>query len=267
MERHADERHSVTPLGRLAGESATEVESIIRLVHCLKPLQPGQVSDPALVTAVQTTVELDSVYVPIHKRTPKELQSWLGVLRQQSIIGHLLQALGLQTREPHEHGARAKRAVAALAYVSGQDMESIETMLGQHGGGFDGSAGPIRSIASRTADLIGTAGRVAEILHPEFKLGSRTERLAVRLTLGIPGTVVDLGRIAGTGLARGDYLRLAAAGLVDHVSIAAADDEVILACVDRDPDRLATVRAAAETMADAEAGSAHQIPSLAPYAA
>ncbi len=266
-EPHEGDRYDVTPLGRLAGESATEVESIIRLVQCLKPLQPNQVSDPAIISAVQTTAELDNVYVPIHKRTPKELQSWLGILRQQSINGHLLQALGLRIKEPHDHAARAKRAVAALAYISGQEMESIETMLGQHGGGFDGSAGPIRSIASRTADLIGTAGRVAEILHPGLTLGVRTERLGVRLTLGIPGMAVELGRAAGANLSRGDYLRLTAGGLIDYDSISAAGDDSILSCVDHDPDRLAIVRLAAQAMAKAADGTRNPVPILAPYAA
>ena len=266
IERRDTERYGVTALGRLAGESATEVESIIRLSACLRAAVPAQLTDPALIAAVQTTIEMDGVYVPIHKRTPKELQSWLGALRQQGIIGTVLTALGLKVAEPHEHGARAKRAVAALAYISGQGMDAIETMLGQHGGGFDGSAGPIRSISSRTADLIGTAGRVAELLHPSLKLAARTERLAIRLTHGVPGTAADLARVAGTALARTHYLQLARAGLIDAPSIGSASDDEILQCVDDDHDRLKIVRDAGRAIAvvpDIETA----VPELPTYAA
>jgi helicase len=112
--------------------------------------------------------------------------------------------------------ARAKRAVVALAYIAGEPMNAIETRMQVHGGGFGGSAGPIRSIAARTCDMIGTAGRIAGLLHPDLDLGERMERLQIRLMLGIPGAAVDLGREAGQQLSRGDYLELAKAGLTTY---------------------------------------------------
>src|SRR5206468_3421888 len=69
--------YELTRLGRLAGESAVEVGSIIRLVGCLRALQPHEISDPVLITAAQTTVELDQVLFPINKKsTQKEPQLW-----------------------------------------------------------------------------------------------------------------------------------------------------------------------------------------------
>ena len=55
----------VTPLGRLAGQTATEVCSIIRFVDCLRSLQPAEIGDPTMITAAQTAAELDEVGAPL----------------------------------------------------------------------------------------------------------------------------------------------------------------------------------------------------------
>ena len=68
IEVHEDGRYELTPLGRLAGESGTEVASIIRLVDCLRPLRPEQITDPTLIAAVQVTRELDQVYIHLNKK-------------------------------------------------------------------------------------------------------------------------------------------------------------------------------------------------------
>ena len=269
IERHAEGRYELTPLGRLAGETGTEIVSVIRLVECLRPLQPEHITDPALITAVQVTHELNQVYVPLNKKTPKEAQSWSAELARQAVPHHVLRCLARDINDQHEEAARLKRAVAALAYVSGDEISEIERLLARHGGGFDGSAGPIRGIASRTCDLLGTAARVAELVHPDLQLGERVERLNLRLTLGITGAAVDLARYAGGGLLRGDYRRLIAAGLINCESITAADDEALLSCLDGNRSRLTVLRSAAERFlaARAVAEAAPAPPKLAPYAA
>ena len=269
IEAHDDRRYELTPLGRLAGESGTEVVSIIRLVECLRPLRPEHITDPALITAVQVTQELSQVYVPLNKKTPKEAQSWSAELARQGVPHHVLRCLARDVNDQHEEAERLKRAVAALAYVSGEEIGAIERLLARHGGGFDGSAGPVRSIASRTCDLLGTAARVAELVHPELQLGERVERLNLRLTLGITGVAVDLARYAGGDLTRGDYRRLTAAGLSDCDNILNAEDDALLSCVGGDEGRLAVLRTATEKYARARAAAegAAAPPSLAPYAA
>jgi helicase len=168
-----------------------------------------------------------------------------------------------------DQAARAKRAVAALAYVAGQEIGEIERLLGRHGGSFDGAAGPVRSVSARTCDLLGIAARVAELLHADIKFENRIERLSLRLTLGIPGPAVDLARHAGADLPRGDYRRLVAAGLCDDKTIGAASDDALLACLDGDRRRLSIVRSAAAALAAAkeEASSQQPVPTLEPYAA
>jgi replicative superfamily II helicase len=267
IEAHTDGRYELTPLGRLAGESGVEVLSIIRLVDCLRHLRPEQISDPALIAAVQSTAELNQVYIQLNKKTPKEGQSWLSALTQQGVPHSILGSLGRDMKEASDQAARAKRAVAALAYVSGEEINVIERMLARHGGGFDGAAGPVRSIAGRTADLLGTAARVAELLHPSLQFGDRVERLTLRLTLGISSHAVSLGRYSGVGLTRGDYRRLVAAELAEPAVVLTATDAQLLDCLDQDRDRLAIVRFAAEMAAADQAESEAETVELAPYVA
>jgi replicative superfamily II helicase len=260
IETHGDGRYELTALGRLAGAGAVEVASVIRLVECLRPLAPDQITDPVLIAAVQVTRELDQVHIPLNKKTPKEAQSWLSELARQGVPAHVQHCLGRDASEQHGQAARAKRAVAALAYVSGLEIGAIESLLGRHGGAFDGLAGPIRSAATRASDLLGTAAQVAALLHPELDLGERVERLNVRLTLGVPALMVDIARHAGTALTRGDYRRLHAVGLYGHEEIAGASDDALLACLDGDHGRLTVARAAAAALAAESARARDQAP-------
>lgn len=250
LETKAGDMCQVTSLGRLAGETATEVASIIRLVDCLRSVPMDAITDPALVAAVQSTVELDQVLFPINKKsTQKEPQLWQNELRRQGINPHLLGALFRDVTDEHQPTLRAKKAVACLLFISGRPMTEIERQLTQFGGAFGGAAGPIRAVAGRTSDLLGVAARVAEILNPTLDLSDRVGRLTLRLTYGIPGIVCDLARETGAGLLRGDYTRLAAQNFCDPDHITAASDEELLACLDQDSVKLRLVRDAGEAMA------------------
>jgi helicase len=257
VQLRGNERYELTPLGRLAGESATEVRSIIQLIDALSSLAPDEITDPALITAAQATVELDQVLLPLNKSsTQKEPQRWPNELRAQGVPARLLESLRRGVPDDHTPTMRSKKAVACLLFVSGKPMNQIEASLTQFGGAFGGAAGPVRSVAARTSDLLPVAARVAEILHPTLDLGHRVGRLVVRLTYGVPGTVADIAREAGSDLLRGDYCALAEAGLGDHSAIAASDEDSLLAAVAGDRSKVAIVRAAAERAAARRAEAA-----------
>lgn len=250
VHRGSDGTYNLTDLGSLAGESAAEVGSIIALVDCLSGLQPQEITDPVLISATQTTVELDQVYFPINKKsTQKEPQLWPNELRGQGVAYAILNALQHRVADAHQSTLRAKKAVACLLYISGKAMNEIEKVLMQFGRVFDGAAGPIRGVSARTCDLMPVAARVAEILHPTLDLGDRVRRLAIRLTYGIPGAAVDLAQIAGGELLRGDYCRLASAKLCEPDAIKTASDDQILACVDKDKRKLKLIREAGAQLA------------------
>jgi hypothetical protein len=133
-------------------------------------------------------------------------------------------------------------------FVSGRAMSEIESIIGQFGGAFGGASGPIRSVASRTSDLVTTTARVAEILNPGLSLEDRVRRLTIRLTLGVPAAAVDLAREVGAELLRGEYCALVRGDLYNGASILGASDDALLACLGEDKAKLTIVRAAAAAM-------------------
>jgi helicase len=113
-----------------------------------------------------------------------------------------------------------------------------------------------------------TAARVAEILNPNLDLRDRVGRLTIRLTYGMPAAAVDLARECGSRLLRGDYCALVNATLSDTAAIEVAPDAALLACLGKDADKLAVVRAAVEKMkARRHVQSTVQTPVLEPYVA
>lgn len=245
VERGADGHIHLTALGRLAGESAVEVETLIRAVDCLRALRPEEVTDPALIAIVQASVELDAIYFPLNKKSiHKEPQHWMGELQRQGISHTVLANLRRHATEPMQETARAKKAAICLYYVAGMSMDQIEQAAAQFGGAFDGAAGPIRSVTSRTCDVLPMIARAAAILHNGVDLQERVARLLLRLDLGIQGPAVDLARYAGRDLGRADYRRLCEARLTEREALVAADDATLLRLLGNDARKLAVVREA-----------------------
>jgi len=247
VERGEGGHFHLTALGRLGGESAVEVETLIRAVDCLRALRGEEVTDPALIAVAQTSVELDGVYFPVNKRsTQKEPQHWVRELQQQGISHAILANLRRNVGEQMQDTARAKKAIACLYYVSGMGMEEIEHAMGQFGGAFDGAAGPIRSVTARTCDVLPMIARAAEVLHAGVDLQQRTARLLLRLDLGIPAPAVDLARYAGRALDRADYRRLCEARLTEREALTGADDGTLLRLLGNDVRKVAVVRDAVQ---------------------
>ena len=247
VERGEDGHFYLTALGRLAGESTVEVETLIRAVDCLRALRAEEVTDPALIAIAQTSVELDAVYFPINKRsTQKEPQHWIGELHRQGISHGILANLRRNVTEQMQDTARAKKAVVCLYYVSGMNMEEIENAAGQFGGAFGGAAGPIRSVTARTCDVLPMIARAAEMLHAGVDLQQRTARLLLRLDLGIQGLAVDLARHAGRVLDRADYRRLCEARMTEREALTGADDGTLLRLLGNDARKVAVMRDALE---------------------
>lgn len=140
-------------------------------------------------------------------------------------------------------------------------MTAIETALTQHGGAFDGAAGPVRSVASRTGDLLPAVARVATFLYPEADLDDRVARLLVRLELGIQGAAVALARHVGGQLTRGDYQALVRLGFTTPETIEAVDENALLNCLGGDENKAQMVRVAvAAIRAEADAIPAPTLP-------
>jgi len=245
VERDAEGRYALMPLGRAAAEGGVEVETVTRLVDALRSLAPTAITDAVLVTLAQLTVELDDVLFPLNKRsTEKEPRTWPQQLARQGVPAVLLQHLRRSVRDEHTATLRAKRAVACLLWMSDHPLTVIERALTQFGGGVDGAAGPIRAVRARSCDVLPAVVRVASLLHPGLDLPARQERLLVQLELGLPPGAVDLALLTGDRLARADYLRLLGARLRAVDAIDAGEDEALLACLDENWEKLRVLRRA-----------------------
>ena len=245
IERGGDGRLSLTPLGRLAGESAIEIETLLRAVDCLRRLRPEEITDPGLIALAQTSVELDDVSIPVNKKsTQKEPQHWADQLLRQGISRTILWFIQRTSAQALQTVTRSKKAAVCLYYISGVPMSEIENAVSQFGGGFGGSAGPIMSVTERTCDVLPTIARAAELLHPGLQLGDRASRLVFRLAYGIQGPAVDLAKYTERTLDRADYRRLCAARLTERDRLAAADDRTLLPMLANDRHKLTVLRAA-----------------------
>jgi helicase len=243
IERDQAGRFQITALGRLAGESAVEVETLLRAVACLRAVRAHEVTDPALIAIAQMSTELDGVYFPINRVSKhKEPQHWIGQLRAQGVSSTILGCLQQNITSSPQATVRAKKAVACLYYVSGMSMDEIERAMSQFGGAFDGAAGPIRSVTSRTCDVLPMLGRAAELLHAGLELEQRIARLVLRLDLGIQGPVVDLARYTERSIDRADYRRLCDAKMTERETLDTAEDAVLLPLVASDRRKLAALR-------------------------
>ncbi|OGG39683.1 DEAD/DEAH box helicase [Candidatus Jorgensenbacteria bacterium RIFCSPLOWO2_01_FULL_45_25b] len=242
IEQDKDGFYHPTPLGRLAGESGLEVESVLRVVSALQGIQQADISDPALIALTQVTVELDQVLFPLNKRsTQKEPQTWMTEVRNQRIPGNIINAFHRSIQDQTDATRRAKKAVACLLWITDKPLVEIENVLMQFDRA-DTAAGAIRSVSARVCDVLSTVARIAELLNPGFDLAARVERLLVRLEIGIPAGVVELGSIFGRVFNRGDYLCLMKNGITTKEAFEAAKEDALLQCLENNREKLAAAK-------------------------
>ncbi|MEJ0053158.1 MAG: DEAD/DEAH box helicase [bacterium] len=253
VEKDKDDVYHLTELGKLAGVSGVEVESVIRAVNALSGLPTTDINDPALITLSQATAELDQVLFPMNKKsTQKEPQAWATEIRNQNVPTQITQELGRNTSDTTQQTLRAKKAVASLLWITDRPLNEVETTMTQFGGGLDGAAGAIRGVAARTCDVLPTIARIAELLNPGFDLSNRVSRLLIRLEIGVPAAGVELGSRIGRILTRGDYLNLLKAGISTAEQFETADEKVLLSCLGDSTDKLEQAKLALENTSQEE---------------
>jgi hypothetical protein len=217
-----DERYRLTDLGKVAGELGIQVESVVRIARALRGLPGQQVTDVVVLAAAQTSIELDDVLIPVHKKSIKERQRWTRAIEQQ----HLPYSVMRELRATDEPGftARCKRLSAALMWLDGVELNRLEQSVLVHLPG-ENAAGPIRAVAERTRDLIGVVARIGALVsadHAEPEADIAT--LITRLELGIPPEILWLADVVKRGLERGDYLGLHRANLSTLEALDRVDD-------------------------------------------
>ena len=209
---------------RVAGEIGLAVESVLRIAEAADGSRISSMSAAMVLALVQLTVELDNVYLPTHKTSHKERNRWAALLqryvRESSVVAAILTG---QTA-----ALRAKRFSAALLWILGTELETIERALARHYPNDYG--GPIRAVSERSRDMLSAAGRILAIVlgSDTARLGDVVDTLTIRLELGIPSKAVPLGKLLGNRLSRGDYLKLLQADLVEASALHMVTDEQLL---------------------------------------
>lgn len=258
-------RYRLTPLGWLAGHAGVEVESIIRLVEVLQPLSVADLNDQTLLTAAQVTIELEDAYIYVNsKGARKELSTWTSELLQQGVHPHVVGRLQ-RSHDDYISAGRMKRAAACLLWVSDLPMEQIEPTLLKHGGRFNGAAGPVRSISSRTNDLVSTVTAVAELLHEGADLSENLARLSHRLESGVSAQMLDIARFAGNQLSRADYHELKRGGLTSMSLIERAHDQQLLQLLSGSEEKREVLRQAVDAHRNLKVQPVLRTPLIPPY--
>lgn len=216
------DRYQLTDLGRFAGEGGVFVDSIIRLVEVLRHVTAPP-NSTTLITTAQVTKELDEVYLPFARKAKNtEHRRWPQELMYQEVQPHVQNMLHIGSADQLAGAVRAKKAIACLLYASSTPLGTVEQHLMQHNLGNE-AAGAIRAVASRTRDLIPAVMRAFAFLHPNVATGDLAERTMVRLELGIPAELVELGMVLGAELARPQYLSLLDNGITNSDEVEASD--------------------------------------------
>jgi replicative superfamily II helicase len=269
VEQDNDGNFRLTELGQFAGEGGVEVETITRLVEVVTAVDAESINDPSLIALSQLTVELDQVYFPLNKKsTQKEPHTWRSELQRQGVPYVILNALNRPVADKTQGTLRAKKAAACLLWITEWPLAQVESVLTQHGGRFDGAAGAIRGVASRTCDLLPTVVRVAELIHADLQLADRCSRLLTRLEVGVPAAAVDLASQVGNRLTRGDYQSLIKSGLCNIEAIESSPDDMLIACLKGGRDveeKLREIRGAVRAHRRKESQRIPSTPILPPY--
>ena len=220
VDREPSGNLTLTQLGRFAGESGLEVRSITNVSSALRWVN-GALSAADLVLLAQVTVEMGQTYVPLHKRSRQEQARWPQVIVSQGAQPSLVNAMHVGGID--EPLARIKRAVACMMFASQAYMADIERSLMQHLRDSS-AAGPVRSVASRTRDVVDTVAQVAVVRGVQLSDEAIADDLLVMLELGVPRQLVPIARELGNALDRARYLDLMNAGLGEVDSIRGAEE-------------------------------------------
>ena len=134
----------------------------------------------------------------------------------------------LRSTDDASYTARCKKLAGVLMWIEGVELNRIEASLLRHLPA-DNAAGPIRSTAERTRDLLGVVARIAGLVSVDQSepIADRDE-LSTRLEIGIPKDVVWLARLLKRALERGDYLSLRRAQLTTVGTLDNCEEKVLM---------------------------------------
>lgn len=181
----------------------------------------------------------------------------------QGVARDVLPWLHRHVTEDRQGTLREKNAAACLLWISKIPLAEIERTLTQFGRSSD-AAGPVRSVSSRTRDLVPIVAKIAELRHEGLVLDDRVQRLLARLEVGASSSAAYLAMMVGGRLSRADYQVLDEAGLAAPEAIEQAEDETLLRCLEGDSTKLGVLREAVERFTE-QTNYDPTVPLIPPY--
>ncbi|WP_225763761.1 DEAD/DEAH box helicase [Stenotrophomonas sp. Marseille-Q4652] len=219
----------LTLLGRACGASSLSLESSLRLVELVRPIDFGTTSPLHLLALVQVLEEMDGVYTPIMKRGQSEA---VRANEMAQRYGHeRMRTMQHYRADQFVFWGRCKRAAMLFDWVEGTPVEVIEKRYSTTP--FQGSIGygSLMTIAEATRFHLRSAHQIISTLvpdRPEFLMA--LDDLLTRLEFGLPKDLLELTQVRPR-LSRGQCLALARAGATTAAALAALDADTLRACV------------------------------------
>jgi helicase len=112
-----------------------------------------------------------------------------------------------------------------LRFASDSPIANIEAELMQHMRNT-AAAGPIRSVAARTRDVVDAVATVCRVRGYQLPDDTALSSLGVRLEIGLPSQIGPLASVLGARLSRVEYLELLAGGIDSVESMRTAEDSL-----------------------------------------
>ncbi|MBT2559283.1 hypothetical protein J7E24_15955 [Hymenobacter sp. ISL-91] len=201
----------LTLIGFACANSSLSFESILRLLHFLKLLNPTTITLERLMALTQALPELDETYTPLFKNGNKE-KTW-PYHAAQKVGNDLVQLYQRSLPDQLAYLRRAKRALLVEAWLEGDSLESLEQAY-TNSSFVPVSYGDVRRIADATRYHFRSVVPIVQALHPMLLLEDEAlNLLTTRLEVGLPASALPLLKVPT--LNRGEILLLARHGIVD----------------------------------------------------
>jgi helicase len=219
IEAEGTDHIRLTILGNACGQSPLALESAMQLVEMLRQIAPGDLTPASLMAIVQGLPEQDDDYTPMGRGRAEANRPTEASRRFGGLIVRLLQRLA---GTDAKYNARCKRALILADWIDGVPLEEIERRYTANAFSAVGH-GDIRGFADATRFYLGSASRIAAIIHAEADtLHDGVETLLKQLDIGLPAAALELTDLP-VNLTRGEYLALYTRGLRTIGEIRSAD--------------------------------------------
>ena len=209
-------------LGKACGRSHLKLRSAMRLVELLRRSPDGSLTAEMLLALIHALPEFDDAYTPMFRKGQRETV-WKDRVAQH--YGRdVAMALQWGARDNMAYHARCKRVAVLRAWTDGRPIGEIENTFTVNPF-YSIGAGDIRSFADFARFHLSAAFEIADVLLLGQGPGADdVERLLAQLEGGIPADALGLLDLP-FNLARGTYLALHQAGVVQPDAVWALADE------------------------------------------